>query len=195
MLASKMVSYRLAIRECCLLTDGSGSIIVTSAERAKSLTKAPVFVLGAGHYTTHATISGMPNLVETGGRFSSEPVYAMAGIGPQDIDVAEVYDAFIINTILFLEDLGFCKKGEGGVFVSADRIAPGGSLPVNTNGGGLAYCHPGIYGLFLLIEAARQLSGECGQRQVANPAFAIAHGNGSVLSSQSTVILGTRDTV
>jgi acetyl-CoA acetyltransferase len=119
----------------------------------------------------------------------------MAGLGPQDIDVVEIYDAFTINTILFLEDLGFCQKGEGGAFVSGGRIAPGGSLPVNTNGGGLSYCHPGMYGLFLLIEAVRQLRGECGERQVKGAETAIAHGNGGVLSSQSTVILGSEATL
>jgi acetyl-CoA acetyltransferase len=111
------------------------------------------------------------------------------------VNVIELYDAFTINTILFLEDLGFCRKGEGGPFVSGGRIAPGGSLAVNTNGGGLSYCHPGMYGLFLLIEAVRQLRGECGARQVPNCEIALAHGNGGVLSSQATVILGSEATV
>jgi acetyl-CoA acetyltransferase len=119
----------------------------------------------------------------------------MARLGPSDIDALELYDAFTINTILFLEDLGFCKKGEGGSFVEGGRIAPGGSLPVNTNGGGLSYCHPGMYGLFLLIEATRQLRGESGARQIADCEVALAHGNGGVLSSQATVILGTQATV
>jgi acetyl-CoA acetyltransferase len=119
----------------------------------------------------------------------------MAKLAPSEIDVLELYDAFTINTILFLEDLGFCKKGEGGSIVEGGHIAPGGALPVNTNGGGLSYCHPGMYGLFLLIEATRQLRGECGARQVANCETAIAHGNGGVLSSQATVILGTQATV
>jgi acetyl-CoA acetyltransferase len=111
------------------------------------------------------------------------------------MDMAELYDAFTINTILFLEDLGFCKKGEGGGFVANGRIAPGGAFPVNTNGGGLSYCHPGMYGLFLLIEAVRQIRGECGARQVAKHDTAIVHGNGGVLSAQSTVILGGAGTV
>ena len=119
----------------------------------------------------------------------------MAGIGPEDVDVAELYDAFTINTILFLEDLGFCPKGEGGSFVASGRIRPGAELPVNTNGGGLSYCHPGMYGLLLLIEAVRQLRGECGIRQVPGAEIAIAHGNGGTLSSQATVILGTPATI
>lgn len=194
-LASRMVSYPLTIRDCCLVTDGGGAIVVTSAARAKTLKKPPVYLLGEGHVTTHATISNMPNLVETGAIRSGQLAYERAGLTAKDMDVVEVYDAFTINTILFLEDLGFCKKGEGGAFVSGGRIAPGGQLPVNTNGGGLSYCHPGMYGLFLLIEAVRQLRGECGARQIANANTAIAHGNGGVLSSQNTVILGTAATL
>ena len=194
-LSSRMVSYPLTIRDCCLVTDGGGAIVVTSAARAKSLKKPPVFLLGEGHVTTHATISNMPNLVETGAIRSGELAYARSGLSAKDMDVVEVYDAFTINTILFLEDLGFCKKGEGGAFVSGGQIAPGGKLPVNTNGGGLSYCHPGMYGLFLLIESVRQLRGECGARQIAGANTAIAHGNGGVLSSQNTVVLGTAATL
>lgn len=189
-LASRMVSEPLTIRDCCLVTDGGGAIVVTSADRARGLRKPPVHLLGAGHVTTHLTISNMPNLVETGARRAGEIAYSQAGVGPADVDVVGVYDAFTINTILFLEDLGFCAKGEGGAFVSGGNIAPGGGLPVNTNGGGLSYCHPGMYGLFLLIEAVRQLRGECGDRQVPGAEIALAHGNGAVLSSQYTVILG-----
>ena len=112
-----------------------------------------------------------------------------------DIDLCALYDAFTINTILFLEDLGFCPKGEGGRFVEGGRIAPGGSLPVNTNGGGLSYCHPGMYGLFILIEAVQQIRGECGDRQVKKHDTAIVHGNGGVLSAQATCILGGSATV
>src|SRR5580765_634292 len=119
----------------------------------------------------------------------------MAGLRAKDIDGAEVYDACTINRILFLEDLGFCATGEGGRFVEGRHIAPGGGLPVNTDGGGLSYCPPGMYGLFLLIEAVRQLRGEAGARQVPGAQTAIAHGNGGVLSSQSTVILGTQAVV
>ncbi len=137
----------------------------------------------------------MPDLTVTGALTAGKAAYAMARLGPTDVDVVEVYDAFTINTILFLEDLGFCRKGEGGPFVADGRIAPKGGLAVNTNGGGLSYCHPGMYGLFLLIEAVRQLRGECGARQVADCEVALAHGNGGVLSSQATVILGTEATL
>src|SRR6516165_1539735 len=190
-LSSRMISYPFTVRDCCLVTDGGGAVIMTTQERGRSLQKAPVYVLGCGQAITHANISSMPDLTVTGGLRSGRAAYAMAGLGPKDIDVVELYDAFTINTILFLEDFGFCPKGEGGRFVADGRIAPGGSLPVNTNGGGLSYCHPGMYGLFLLIEATRQLRHECGARQVADCEVAIAHGNGGVLSSQATVILGT----
>jgi acetyl-CoA acetyltransferase len=194
-LSSRMVSYPFTVRDCCLVTDGGGAIVVTSAERSRSLRKAPAYVLGCGQSVTHASIASMPELTVTGALTSGKAAYAMARLGPADVDVVELYDAFTINTILFLEDLGFCKKGEGGNFVSGGRIGPNGSHPVNTNGGGLSYCHPGMYGLFVLIEAVRQLRGEGGARQVKNCEIALAHGNGGVLSSQATVILGTQATL
>jgi acetyl-CoA acetyltransferase len=166
-LASRMVSSPLTVRDCCLFTDGGGALIVTSAARAATLRRKQVYVLA----------------------------FAMAGLAPQDIDAAELYDAFTINTVLFLEDLGFCPKGDGGPYVTKGAIAPGGVLPVNTNGGGLSFGHPGMYGIFLLIEAVRQLRGECGDRQVEDCEVALAHGNGGVLSTQATVILGSDATV
>jgi acetyl-CoA acetyltransferase len=194
-LSARMISSPLTVRDCCLVTDGGGAIVMTSYERAKTLKKPVVAVLGCGAAVTHNAISSMPDLVTTGAVQSGRDAYAMAGLGPAEIDAVEVYDAFTINTILFLEDLGFCPKGEGGRFVDGGRIAPGGALPVNTNGGGLSYCHPGMYGIFLLIEAVRQIRGECGARQVKGCEVALAHGNGGVLSSQSTVILGAASTV
>ena len=137
----------------------------------------------------------MHDLTVTAAQQSGAIAYEMAGLQAKDIDVVELYDAFTINTILFLEDLGFCKKGEGGAFVSNGAIAPGGRLPVNTNGGGLSCVHPGMYGMFITIEAVRQLRGECGERQVANARTALVHGNGGTLSSQSTAILGTEETL
>jgi acetyl-CoA acetyltransferase len=190
-LSSRMVSHPLTVRDCCLVTDGGGAIVMVSAARAKSLKKKPAYVLGVGEWLSHLSISNMADVTTTGALQSGRAAYAMAGLQARDIDVVEVYDAFTINTILFLEDLGFCPKGEGGRFILDGRIAPGGSLPVNTNGGGLSFCHPGQYGLHLLIEATLQLRGEAGARQIDGCETAIAHGNGGVLSSQSTVILGT----
>lgn len=190
-LESRMVSHPLTVRDCCLVTDGGGALVMTSAARAKTLRKPPAFVLGVGEAISHQHISGMPDLTVTGAVASGAQAYAMAGLQAKDIDVVQVYDAFTITTLLFLEDLGFCPKGEGGRFVEDGAIAPAGRLPVNTNGGGLSYCHPGMYGLFVLMEAVRQVRGECGARQIQGCETAIAHGNGGVLSSQSTVILGS----
>lgn len=190
-LASRMVSSPLTVRDCCLVTDGGGAVIVTSAERAGSLKKPPVYVLGNGERLSHHRISSMPDFATSGAVESGRQAFAMAKLKASDVDVCQIYDAFTINTILFLEDLGFCPKGEGGRFVSGGRIAPGGELPVNTSGGGLSYCHPGMFGIFLLIEATRQLRGECGERQIRNSEIALAHGNGGVLSTQCTAILGT----
>ena len=161
----------------------------TDVTKSTSTTSSTVEVA----VVTDATGAAAPDVTVTAATESGRQAYAMAGLGPKDIDVLELYDAFTINTLLFLEDLGFCAKGEGGAFVRNGAIAPGGKLPVNTNGGGLSCVHPGMYGIFALIEAARQLRGECGERQVAGVATAVAHGNGGTLSSQSTAILGTAD--
>lgn len=194
-LNARMVSDPLTVADCCLVTDGGGAVIVTSTERAQDLRQPPVAVLGAGEAHWHRSISQMPSLTRTAASDSGTRALAMAGVGVQDVDVVELYDAFTINVILFLEDLGFCAKGEGGEFVSGGRIAPGGTLPVNTNGGGLSYCHPGMYGIFLLVEAARQLRGTAGDRQVHDADIALVQANGAVLSAQATAILGTSDTI
>jgi acetyl-CoA acetyltransferase len=186
-LASRMVSSPLTVRDCCLVTDGGAALVMTTAARARDLPKKPVYLLGAAAATTHMNIVAMPDLTQTAAIDSGRRAFEMAGLAPRDIDVVELYDAFTINTILFLEDLGFCKKGEGGAFVASGAIAPGGALPVNTNGGGLSCVHPGMYGMFTLVEAVRQLRGEAGARQVAGAALALCHGNGGVLSSQATL--------
>ena len=114
----------------------------------------------------------------------------MAGVKHDDIDVVEVYDSFTYTALVTLEALGFCKPGEGGAFVSGQRTAPGGDFPLNTNGGGLSYTNPGMYGIFLLIESVRQLRGECGERQVPGAKLACVNGTGGTLSSTGTLILG-----
>jgi acetyl-CoA acetyltransferase len=194
-LASRMVSDPLSLLDCCLVTDGGGALVLVRADRAKDFPKAPVYVLGTAAAHWHRQISCMPDLTVTAAAESGPRAMAMAGITHSDVDVVELYDAFTINTILFLEDLGFCAKGEGGAFVRDGAIAPGGRLPVNTNGGGLSCCHPGMYGIFLLVEAIRQLRGEAGQRQIADAQIALCHGNGGVLSSQVTAVLGTAATL
>jgi acetyl-CoA acetyltransferase len=186
---SALISSPLTKFDCCLITDGGAALVLTTKEKAKSLNKEPIYIWGYGESTTHRSIVSMPNLVETAAKLSGRSAYEMAGVGPSDINVVQLYDAFSINVILFLEDLGFCPKGEGGSFVANGAIAPGGRLPVNTNGGGLSYCHPGMYGLFTVIEGVRQLRKECGERQIDNCRIALANGNGGVLSSQVTMIL------
>lgn len=187
---ARMVSSPLGLRDCCLVTDGAAAVVMVRADRAVDHAEKPAYVLGAAAATSHRAISSMPDLTTTAAAESGRRAYAQAGLRAKDVDVVELYDAFTINTILFLEDLGFCPKGEGGRFVSGGAIAPGGSLPVNTNGGGLSCVHPGMYGLFTIVEAAEQIAGKTGDRQVADVNVALAHGNGGVLSSQATVILG-----
>ena len=194
-LNARPISDPFTVRDICLVTDGGGAIVLVKADRARAMKQTPVYVLGTGQSITHASISSMPVLTHTGAIESGAQAYRAAGLKASDVNVVALYDAFTINTILFLEDLGFCAKGEGGPFVENGRIAPGGSLAVNTNGGGLSYCHPGMYGLFLLIEAVRQIRGECGQRQVTGADVALVHGNGGVLSAQATTILGGPATI
>jgi acetyl-CoA acetyltransferase len=192
-LQSKMVCDPLSALDCCLVADAGAAVVLVSAEYAKKLRQKPIYLLGVGVAMTHASIAQMPDLTTTAAVQASKIAYEMAGLQPKDIDVVEVYDAFTINTILFLEDLGFCKKGEGGDFVSNGNIAPGGSLPVNTNGGGLSCVHPGMYGLMLIIESIEQLRGAAGERQVKNAEIALCNGNGGHLSSEVTAIFGTEN--
>jgi len=194
-LAAKMVCDPLSALDCCLIADAGAAVVLVSAERAKHLKQTPVYLLGVGVAMSHAGIAQMPDITTTAAVESSQRAYAMAKVNPTDVDVVEVYDAFTINTILFMEDLGFCKKGEGGAFVSGGNIAPGGSLPVNTNGGGLSCVHPGMYGLMLIIECVEQLRGQCGDRQINNAEIALCNGNGGHLSSQATAIFGLESTL
>ena len=194
-LGARRIVDPLGLRDCCLVSDGGGAMILVRSDRAKDFPKAPVYVLGVSARTTHNIISAMPDLTVTAAAQSGPEAFAMAGVTPADIDVVELYDAFTINTILFLEDLGFCRKGEGGAFVANGGIAPGGRLPVNTNGGGLSCVHPGMYGIFLMIEAVQQLRGECGERQVRGAQLAACNGNGGYLSSQVSAIFGTAATL
>lgn len=194
-MSARMVSDPLTVRDCCLVTDGAAAIVMTRADRAKDLPQRPAYLLGAASATWFKNISEATDLTVTAASEAGARAYAQAGVKPSDIDVAQVYDAFTINTILFLEDLGFCPKGEGGRFVAEGGIAPGGRLPVNTNGGGLSCVHPGMYGLFTIVEAVTQLRGSAGDRQVRDTKLALAHGNGGILSSQAVTIFGTAETL
>jgi acetyl-CoA acetyltransferase len=173
------------------VTDGAAALVITSAERARDLPGQPIYVLGFGEAADHRNVTGMPDLTATRASESAGRAYRMAGYGPADMDLAEVYDAFTISLLILLEDLGFCEKGEGGSFVESGAIAPGGSRPLNTNGGGLSFTHPGMLGLFLLTEAAQQLRGQAGDRQIAQHATALVHGMGFTLGGHASVVLGT----
>ena len=189
-LASPMISDPLHLLDSCLVTDGGGAIVMTTAEHARALGVQPIHVRGFGEAHTHWSIANMPDLAwHTAAERSGRDALRMAGVGLNAIDLVEIYDSFTITVLMTLEALGFCGRGESGRFVAESRIAPGGSFPMNTNGGGLSYAHPGMYGIFLLIEAVRQLRHECGERQVAGASTALVHGTGGTLSSSATCIL------
>ena len=188
-LASRMVSDPLHALDSCLVTDGAGAVVVTTEDHARASGARAVYVPGYGESQTHWTIAAMPDLTVPPSAASGRRALEMAGVTVDDIDVAEIYDSFTITVLLTLEALGFCGPGEGGAFVSDQRTAPGREFPMNTNGGGLSCAHPGMYGIFLIIEAVRQLRGECGPRQVPGARTALVNGTGGTLSSASTCVL------
>jgi len=186
---SRWVAWPFHLFDCCLVTDAGGAYVITSAERARSLAKKPVYVLGAAEGHDHGMISTMPDLTRTWARYSGPKALDMAGLTHDDIDLAMIYDSFTYTVLATLESLGFCGPGEGPEFVANQRTAPGGDFALNTNGGGLSYTHSGMYGMFLVLEAVRQLRGETGDRQLDNPKIAMVHGTGGSLSSTGTTIL------
>ncbi|MGF1553122.1 MAG: acetyl-CoA acetyltransferase [Paracoccaceae bacterium] len=200
---ARRISDPLGKHDCCLVTDGAAAIVLTRADRAADGPAPPVHLLGATVAHHHRMISAMPDLTVTAAADSGPRAFGMAGYEPQDMQTVQLYDAFTINPILFLEDLGYCAKGEGAAFVGDGRIAPGGALAVNTNGGGLSAVHPGMYGLFVTIEAIRQIRAGLGHDEgprepggwVPEARLSVAHGNGGVLSSQATTIWGAAETV
>lgn len=189
---SRLIADPLHLLDCSLVSDGGAAIVMTSAERARDFRKRPVYLLGTGEGHSHEHISQALSLTTSAAKEAGERAYAMAGLTPKDIDVAELYDCFTPVVIIELEDLGFCAKGEGGSFVEGGRIELGGELPINTHGGLLSHCHPGHPGsLFSVTEATRQLRGECGVRQVAGAQIALVHGQGGIMSTHCTAILGS----
>ena len=193
-----MGSWPFHLLDCCLVTDSGAAIIVTTAEIAANCRKQPVWVLGAAEGHDHNGISMMPSFTSMIARETGPRALSRAGVTPDDIDLALIYDSFTYTVMLTLEGLGFCKPGEAADFVAGQRTAPGGDFPLNTAGGGLSYTHPGMYGSFLIVEAVRQMRGEGGDRQVKlqrdptqNPGVAIVNGTGGSLSSTGTVVLAT----
>ena len=172
------------------MTDAGGAVVLTRADRAKDCAKKPVYVRGAGEATEHVMLTQMKNLTQSEAtRLSGAKAFAMAGVAPKDFDHVMLYDAFTSGPPIMLESLGFCKAGEGVRFFDNGRSTPGGSLPINTNGGGLSYTHSGMYGIFPIIEAVRQQRGECGARQVPNTKLSLVNGMGGMLSAAGTLVL------
>ena len=190
-LGSRMIADPLTKLHCCVRSDGGGAIILAAEERARDCAKAPVWVFGTGEAVSHTTMSEWEDFTESPCVRSGEQAFRRAGLTPDGVDVCELYDAFTPMVLLTVEGLGFCKKGEGGPFMADGKLRVGGALPTNTDGGGLSACHPGMRGIFLLVEATRQLRGECGRRQVPDAEIACVNGTGGWFSSASTVILGT----
>lgn len=188
--SSTMIADPLTKLHCCMRSDGGGAIVLASEERARDCAKAPVWVLGTGEAVSHTTMSEWHDFTESPCVESGKLAFQRAGVTPADIDLCQLYDAFTYMVLATLEGLGFCEKGEGGAFVEDGRLRLGGALPTNTDGGGLSHCHPGMRGMFLLVEATRQLRGECGDRQVPDAELCCVNGTGGWFSSTSTVILG-----
>ncbi|MET9515532.1 acetyl-CoA acetyltransferase [Streptomyces sp. NPDC002994] len=180
---------------CCIRSDGGCAVLMVAEDYVPDAAKAPVWVLGAGTAVSHTTMSEWDDFTVSPAATSGRLAFERAGVRPTDIDLAEIYDAFTYMTLVTLEDLGFCAKGEGGAFVEKGRLLRDGALPVNTDGGGLSACHPGMRGLFLLVEAVRQLRGEAGEGQVRRadgglPELAVASGTGGWFCSSGTLVLG-----
>jgi acetyl-CoA C-acetyltransferase len=191
-LASRIISEPLHLLDCCIISDGGGAVVVTSLERARDLAKAPVVLLGCGETVAHQG-TGSSDILDIAAARSGPQAFSMAGVSPSDIDLATIYDSFTITVVATLEALGFCKPGEGGSFVEGGRLGLGGELPLNPDGGGLSSNHPGMRGIFLVIEAVRQLRGEGEERQVNDAELALVHGTGGLLGNRhsgATLIVG-----
>lgn len=190
-LASPMIAEPLRVRDCCLVTDGAGALVVTSADRAADTAKRPVYVKGLAEiFSHHYTPLDVPDWLDTGASATASDALRQADLTLEDIDVVQLYDHFTIGVLQALEEIGFCERGAGKDFVKGGRLSPGGDFPINTSGGGLSYGHPGMFGVFLLIEAVRQLRGECGERQLPSHEHALCHAPGLVFSGNATMILG-----
>ena len=185
---SRWIAWPFHLLDCCLVTDAGAAYVITSAARARDLPKKPVWVLGAAEYHDHSLMSQMPDLTVHPAKDAGNRAFEMAGVKRDDVDLNMIYDSFTYTVLMSLESLGYCGPGEGPDLFKEQRTAPGGDWPVNTSGGGLSYTHPGMYGIFTVIEAVRQLRGECGERNV-NPKIALCNGSGGSLSSAGTAIL------
>lgn len=191
-LASRIISSPLHLLDCCVISDGGGALVVTSEERAKDLKTEPIRVLGGGIAARHSGV-GVRDITDIAARQSGRRAFERTGVSHADVDLCMIYDSFTITVLSTLENLGFCAPGEGGAFVQGGRIGLGGELPLNLDGGGLSSNHPGMRGMFLVVEATKQLRGECGDRQVDDAKIALCHGTGGYLGIQhsgATLLLG-----
>ena len=190
-LSSKLICSPLGKLDCCLVTDGGGAVVVSNSDFKENFKLQPIYVKGFGESSSHSSINYAEDMeVLEVARRSSKIAYEKSGLNPDNIDLAMIYDSFTITVLMSIEALGFCEIGEGKDFVSNNNISPGGNFPLNTNGGGLSYCHPGMYSIFTLIEACRQMWGICGKRQLQKEiSNVLCHGTGGVLSSAASVIL------
>lgn len=189
-LAAPQVCWPFGRLDICLVTDGGGALILMRADRARDCRKRPVYVKGAGEAVEHWSIQQMRNLEKSEAtHISGDKAFRMAGVAPSDIDHVMLYDAFTSGPPIMLEALGFADPGEGVELFAEGRATPGGSLPINTNGGGLSYTHTGMHGMFPMIEAVHQLRGECGARQVPGVELSLVNGMGGYLSAAATLVL------
>jgi len=191
-LKARPVVYPFTVLNICLVTDAGGAVVLTRADRAKDTAKRPVYVRGFGEGAEHVSLTQMKDLTfSEATRISGDKAFRMAGVGPTDFQHIMLYDAFTSGPPIMLESLGIAKRGEGVHFFAEGRSTPGGSLPINSNGGGLSYTHTGMYGIFPIIEATRQLRGECGARQVPGVRTSLVNGMGGMLSAAGTLVLSS----
>lgn len=189
-LAGPVIADPFTKLQCCLRSDGGAAAVLVAEDRVPDLATPPVWLLGTGEHVSHVSMGQWDDFTVGPAKVSGAAAFGRAGVTPADIDVCELYDAFTSMLLITLEDLGFCGRGEAGAFVEGGRLRVDGALPTNTDGGGLSACHPGQRGLFLLVEAARQLRGECGPRQVPDAELACVSGTGGWFCSSGTIILG-----
>jgi len=188
-LNSRMIAYPFRLLQCCLVTDGGGALILTSADRAKDFPQKPVYLLGTGESVETPMVSQMEDFTSSRAfRVAGPTAFAEAGIKHSDVDHLMIYDAFAHLPIYGLEDLGFCKKGEAAGFIWERNTAPGGKLPLNTNGGGLSYMHSGMYGMYALQESVRQMRG-IAPAQVPGAKISVCHGVGGMFAASGTIIM------
>jgi acetyl-CoA acetyltransferase len=188
-LNSRMIAYPFRILMCCLVTDGGGALILTSAERAKDFPTKPVYIVGTGESAESPMISQMSDFTSSRAfKTASSKAFGEAGITHKDVDHLMIYDAFAHLPIYGLEDLGFVGRGEAGAFIAAGNTRPGGKLPLNTNGGGLSYSHSGMYGMFALQESVRQMRGTA-PAQVPGAKLSVCHGVGGMFMASGTIIM------